>query len=55
MTPDAGVQPVLELRMTAAIDPSLIATVTLEPAELSLLAALGVSLRVSVSSAERAP
>lgn len=51
---DAGVRPVLELRMTAAVDPSLIATVTLEPAELSLLAALGISFRVSVSSAERA-
>lgn len=48
---DAGVRPIIELRMSAAADPSLIATVTLEPAELSLLAALGMSLRVSVSSA----
>jgi hypothetical protein len=50
---DAGVHPVLELRMSAAVDPTLIATVTFDPAELSLLAALGVSLRVSVSAAER--
>jgi hypothetical protein len=51
---DAGVRPVIELRMAADIDPTMIATVTLDPAELSLLAALGVSLRVSVSAAERA-
>jgi hypothetical protein len=48
---DAGVRPMIELRMSTAVDPTLIATVTLDPAELSLLAALGVSLRVSVSSA----
>jgi hypothetical protein len=51
---DAGVRPVIDVRVSAAADPMLIATVTLEPADLSLMAALGVSLRVSVSAAEQA-
>lgn len=50
---DAGVRPVLELRMTAAVDPTLVATLTLEPAELSLLAALSISFRISVSAPDQ--
>jgi hypothetical protein len=51
---DAGVRPVIDVRVSAAADPTLVATVSLEPADLSLLAALGVSLRVSVSAADHA-
>jgi hypothetical protein len=47
---DAGVPTMVEVRMSAAADPTMVASLTLQPAELSLLAALGVSLRVSTST-----
>ncbi len=47
---DADVSPVIELSLPVE-DPGLIATLVLEPSDLSMLAALGITIRVSASLA----
>lgn len=48
---ESGVRPVIDVGLAVGIDPTLVASVTLEVSDLSSLAALGVAFRVSAYAA----